>query len=92
MNKPSEKTKGIICNNIENNCMQQPKDIKNKAKNLLYRKSHLSERKAKRLLSVSSRACLSNIRSASIILASPQSTWNETHGNETNCHTAKETS
>ena len=73
----------------ENRCLsQQNQDslisitkisIKWNAKNLLYRKSHLSERNAKRSLWVSSSACLSSIRSASIMLASPQSTWNRTH-------------
>lgn len=36
---------------------------------------YLSERNTKRSLKGSSSACLSNIRSASIMLAPPQSTW-----------------
>lgn len=40
--------------------------------------SHLSDRKTNRSLKGSTSACLSSTRSASIMLASPQSTWNPT--------------
>ena len=67
---------------VKNNniCLNFLNNMDDKCTNSLEEnKAHLSERKRNRSLKGSKSACFNKIRSARIMLASPQSTWKETH-------------